>query len=72
MEKPGRRCGIWVLTRFGQRNLNNAFAYDLVPSPGVVTAALKAARRVNDFPTAVRIFEGLGPRGQSRLTERGG
>ncbi|KIW18705.1 cytochrome c oxidase subunit 6, mitochondrial [Exophiala spinifera] len=42
-----------------QRNLNNAFAYDLVPSPGVVTAALKAARRVNDFPTAVRIFEGI-------------
>ena len=41
-----------------QRNLNNAFAYDLVPSPTVVTAALKAARRVNDFPTAVRIFEG--------------
>jgi len=42
-----------------QRNLNNAFAYDLVPSPGVVTAALKAARRVNDYPTAVRIFEGI-------------
>ncbi|RDA95751.1 hypothetical protein CP533_5090 [Ophiocordyceps camponoti-saundersi (nom. inval.)] len=42
-----------------QRNLNNAFAYDLVPSPGVVTAALKAARRVNDFATAVRIFEGI-------------
>ena len=41
-----------------QRNLNNAFAYDLVPSPSVITAALKAARRVNDFPTAVRIFEG--------------
>lgn len=41
-----------------QRNLNNAFAYDLVPSPGVVSAALRAARRVNDFPTAVRIFEG--------------
>lgn len=41
-----------------QRNLNNAFAYDLVPSPGVITAALKAARRVNDYPTAVRIFEG--------------
>ncbi|KAI5283499.1 Cytochrome c oxidase subunit 6, partial [Ascosphaera atra] len=40
------------------RNLNNAFAYDLVPSVGVVTAALKAARRVNDLPTAVRIFEG--------------
>jgi cytochrome c oxidase subunit 5a len=42
-----------------QRNLNNAFAYDLVPSPSVITAALKAARRVNDFPTAVRIFEGM-------------
>ena len=42
-----------------QRNLNNAFAYDLVPSTGVIVAALKAARRVNDFPTAVRIFEGM-------------
>jgi len=42
-----------------QRNLNNAFAYDLVPSPTVLAAALKAARRVNDFPTAVRIFEGI-------------
>ena len=29
-----------------------------MPSPGVVVAALKAARRVNDYPTAVRIFEG--------------
>lgn len=46
-----------------QRNLNNAFAYDLVPSPSVIIAALRAARRVNDFPTAVRIFEGtrIGP-----------
>merc|ERR1711939_394711 len=35
-----------------QRNLNNAFAYDLVPSPSVITAALRAARRVNDYPTA--------------------
>ena len=41
-----------------QRNLNNAFAYDLVPAPSVITAALRAARRVNDFPTAVRVFEG--------------
>jgi hypothetical protein len=41
-----------------QRNLNNAFAYDLVPAPSVLVAALKAARRVNDFPTAVRVFEG--------------
>lgn len=42
-----------------QRNLNNSFAYDLVPSTTVVTAALRAARRVNDYPTAVRIFEGM-------------
>lgn len=54
-----------------QRNLNNCFAYDLVPSPSVITAALRAARRVNDFPSAVRVFEGTsiiyrtirGPRG---------
>jgi cytochrome c oxidase subunit 5a len=42
-----------------QRNLNNCFAYDLVPSSSVITAALRAARRVNDFPTAVRIFEAI-------------
>ncbi|KAI9890332.1 MAG: Cytochrome c oxidase subunit 6 [Vezdaea aestivalis] len=42
-----------------QRNLNNVFAYDLVPTVAVMEAALTAARRVNDFPTAVRIFEGI-------------
>jgi len=42
-----------------QRNLNNCFAYDLVPSPSVITAAVRAARRVNDFPSAVRVFEGI-------------
>jgi len=42
-----------------QRNLNNAFAYDLVPATSVIIAALRAARRVNDFPTAVRVFEGI-------------
>ena len=42
-----------------QRGLNNCFAYDLVPSQQVVESALRAARRVNDFSTAVRIFEGL-------------
>jgi len=42
-----------------QRGLNNCFAYDLVPSLSVVESALKASRRVNDFSTAVRIFEGL-------------
>lgn len=42
-----------------QRGLNNAFAYDLVPAPAVIESALKASRRVNDFATAVRVFEGL-------------
>ncbi|KEZ39962.1 hypothetical protein SAPIO_CDS8935 [Scedosporium apiospermum] len=42
-----------------QRNLNNAFAYDLVPAPSVIVAALNAARRVNDFATAVRVFEAI-------------
>lgn len=42
-----------------QRGLNNCFAHDLVPSPEVVDAAVRAARRVNDYSTAVRIFEGV-------------
>lgn len=55
---PGFRTAFGGLTWPAQRNLNNAFAYDLVPSVSVIAAALKAARRVNDFPTAVRVFEG--------------
>ncbi|KAI8886095.1 COX5A-domain-containing protein [Backusella circina FSU 941] len=42
-----------------QRGLNNAFAYDLVPATSVIESALKASRRVNDYATAVRVFEGL-------------
>lgn len=42
-----------------QRGLNNCFAHDLVPAPAVVEAAVRAARRVNDFATAVRVFEGV-------------
>ncbi|KAG2219014.1 hypothetical protein INT45_013777 [Circinella minor] len=42
-----------------QRGLNNAFAYDLVPAPSVIESALRASRRVNDFATSVRIFEGI-------------
>ncbi|KAI9481604.1 MAG: peptidase family M41-domain-containing protein [Benjaminiella poitrasii] len=42
-----------------QRGLNNAFAYDLVPAPSVIESALRACRRVDDFATGVRIFEGL-------------
>ncbi|KAI0053391.1 COX5A-domain-containing protein [Auriscalpium vulgare] len=42
-----------------QRGLNNCFAHDLVPAPAVIESALRAARRVNDYSTAVRIFEGV-------------
>ena len=42
-----------------QRGLNNCFAHDLVPSPAVCEAAIRAARRVNDYATAVRVFEGI-------------
>ncbi|KAI0829026.1 COX5A-domain-containing protein [Trametes gibbosa] len=42
-----------------QRGLNNCFAHDLVPAPSVVEAAVRAARRVNDYATAVRVFEGI-------------
>ena len=42
-----------------QRGLNNCFAHDLGPAPAVVEAAVRAARRVNDYATAVRVFEGI-------------
>ncbi|KAG8935718.1 Cytochrome c oxidase subunit 6 [Tulasnella sp. 418] len=42
-----------------QRGLNNCFAYDLVPGVDVIESALKAARRLDDFSTAVRILEGV-------------
>lgn len=42
-----------------QRGFNNCFSYDLVPSPEVAEAIVRAARRINDFPTAVRVFEAL-------------
>ncbi|CAD6891048.1 unnamed protein product [Tilletia laevis] len=42
-----------------QRGLNNCFSYDLVPAPEVLEEAIRAARRVNDYPTAVRVFEGV-------------
>ncbi|KAI8319972.1 COX5A-domain-containing protein [Martensiomyces pterosporus] len=42
-----------------QRGLNNCFAYDLVPDVAIVEAALRAARRIDDFATGVRVFEAL-------------
>ena len=37
--------------------LNNLIRYDCVPEPRICIAALRAARRLNDFATAVRIVE---------------
>ncbi|KAK2462464.1 hypothetical protein APHAL10511_005434 [Amanita phalloides] len=51
-----------------QRGLNNCFAHDLVPAPSVIEAALRASRRVNDYATAVRVFE-AGSRGAWYLIE---
>ncbi|KAJ2169130.1 Cytochrome c oxidase subunit 6, partial [Coemansia sp. RSA 560] len=42
-----------------QRGLNNCFAYDLVPDVAICEAALRAARRIDDYATAVRVFEAL-------------
>lgn len=39
--------------------MNNCFAYDLVPTTEVIDAALRAARKCNDYATAVRILEGV-------------
>ncbi len=49
-----------------QRGLNNCFAHDLVPSPSVVEAAVRAARRVNDYATAIRVFEGVKEKVENR------
>jgi len=42
-----------------RRGLETAFEDDLVPSPECITAALRAARRLNDYTLAVRALEAL-------------
>ena len=37
--------------------MNELYGHDLVPEPKIVSAALKACRRLNDFAMTVRIFE---------------
>lgn len=49
------------------RGLNNCFSYDIVPPVPVVEAALNAARRLNDFSTAVRIFGGLKEKVENKM-----
>lgn len=42
-----------------RKGLNDLYGYDLVPEPKIVVAMLKAARRLNDIPMAVRILEAV-------------
>ncbi|KAJ3336771.1 FK506-binding protein 2B [Gonapodya sp. JEL0774] len=46
--------------------LNEVFVHDWVPALSVVEEALKAARRLNSFPTAVRILEGIEERAENK------
>lgn len=49
------------------RGLNNCFSYDIVPPVPVIESALGAARRLNDFSTAVRIFGGIKEKVENKL-----
>lgn len=42
-----------------KKGLNDLYGHDLVPEPKIVIAMLKAARRLNDVPLAVRILEAV-------------
>jgi cytochrome c oxidase subunit 5a len=39
--------------------MNDLSGMDLVPEPKIISAALKACRRVNDFSLAVRYLEAV-------------
>ncbi|XP_072038520.1 cytochrome c oxidase subunit 5A, mitochondrial-like isoform X2 [Amphiura filiformis] len=45
----------WAL----RRGLNELYGFDLVPEPKIVSAALRACRRLNDHAMAVRILESV-------------
>ena len=42
-----------------RKGLNDLYGHDLVPEPRIVSAMLKAARRLDDLPMAVRILEAV-------------
>ncbi|XP_030748347.1 cytochrome c oxidase subunit 5A, mitochondrial-like [Sitophilus oryzae] len=42
-----------------RRGVTDLWGHDLVPEPIILTAALKACRRVNDLALAIRILEAL-------------
>ena len=42
-----------------KQGLNDLYGHDLVPEPRIVKAMLRAARRLDDLPMAVRILEAV-------------
>lgn len=42
-----------------RQGLNNIYGHDLIPEPRIVSAMLKAARRLDDLPMAVRVLEAV-------------
>ncbi|XP_018325643.1 cytochrome c oxidase subunit 5A, mitochondrial-like [Agrilus planipennis] len=42
-----------------RKGMNDLCGMDLVPEPKIVSAALKACRRINDFALAVRFLEAI-------------
>ena len=40
-----------------RKGLNMLHGHDLVPEPKIISAALKACRRLNDYAMTVRVFE---------------
>lgn len=46
-----------------KKGLNDLYGHDLVPEPRIVSAMLKAARRLDDLPMAIRILEAVKHKG---------
>lgn len=42
-----------------RKAMNELLGMDLVPEPKIITAGLKACRRINDFALAIRWLEGI-------------
>ena len=40
-----------------RKGLNELYGHDLIPEPKIVSAALRACRRLDDFAMTVRLFE---------------
>jgi len=52
-----------------RKAMNDLHGMDLVPEPKIITAALKACRRLNDYALAVRYVEALKDKCGSRVKE---